>query len=300
LTGVNSDDEDFFTDVIYRCNQVFEGILKELYEVETQKPVTKNTTPYKIESYLEKQDRFKSRILKSFTTYRQDWRNPSTHDHKIDFNEQEAFIAISNVSAFCYVAISQMIYWHVEKQVKISDEKRFTFVEFDQLGPNLVYVLKTTYAAMQEKQSEGQVLAGPRALEEVFSGIISRVSFNAEVSTEYTVSSESRQYQIDVFVDHPKNKFAYEIKGYSDTPSLDKHYRGGVEHLARLVSEDIANFGILLLLPRDYVNLDADEFAFEVLKENSSILVVSLKANLTRNRPFCLSSSLRLRDASPP
>ena len=43
------------------------------------------------------------------TNYRQEWRNPSTHDYQLFFTEQEAFLAIVSVSAFVNILIDQMI-----------------------------------------------------------------------------------------------------------------------------------------------------------------------------------------------
>jgi hypothetical protein len=47
-------------------------------------------------------------VLSQFTRYRQEWRNPSTHDYRLDFDEDEALLAIVSVSAFAIVLVDQM------------------------------------------------------------------------------------------------------------------------------------------------------------------------------------------------
>ena len=51
---------------------------------------------------------FRQRVLSQFTNYRTEWRNPSTHDYQLDFDESEAFLAIVSVSAFACVLIDQI------------------------------------------------------------------------------------------------------------------------------------------------------------------------------------------------
>ena len=101
-------DDDLFNDAIYRTNQAFEGILKESYHVFTGKDVGK-LTPHKIEEHLLKENVFTTRVLDLFKNYRQQWRNPSTHDHRLVFGEDEALLAIVSVSAFAAILLDQII-----------------------------------------------------------------------------------------------------------------------------------------------------------------------------------------------
>jgi hypothetical protein len=100
-------DESAFTDAIYRTNQAFEGSIKEAYRVLASKD-PQDTTPYEIESYLLKHQVFRERVLSQFTNYRTQWRNPSTHDYSLDFDEDEAFLAIVSVSAFAKLLIDEI------------------------------------------------------------------------------------------------------------------------------------------------------------------------------------------------
>ncbi|WP_445493780.1 hypothetical protein [Pseudomonas sp. 8(2025)] len=105
--GQENGEDTAFTDSIYRTNQAFEGSVKEAYRVLAGKdPGRKN--PYEIENYLEKNSVFKPRVLSQLTTYRTEWRNPSTHDYKLNFDESEAFLAIVSVSAFSCLLLDQI------------------------------------------------------------------------------------------------------------------------------------------------------------------------------------------------
>lgn len=65
-------------------------------------------TPNNIESYLQQQNLLRPRVLAQFTNYRREWRNPSTHDYRLNFDEDEALLAIVTVAAFAIVLIDQI------------------------------------------------------------------------------------------------------------------------------------------------------------------------------------------------
>lgn len=105
--GQASNDDTAFTDVIYRTNQAFEGSVKEAYRILTGKDPDKKM-PFEIEQYLEDRQVFRARVLAQFTTYRKEWRNPSTHDYTLTFDESEAFLAIVSVAAFACLVLGQL------------------------------------------------------------------------------------------------------------------------------------------------------------------------------------------------
>jgi len=105
--GQADQDETAFTDAVYRTNQAFEGSVKEAYRVLAGKDPSKKR-PYDIEKYLDDHEVFRPRVLSQFTNYRTEWRNPSTHDYKLDFDESEAFLAIINISAFACLVLDQI------------------------------------------------------------------------------------------------------------------------------------------------------------------------------------------------
>jgi hypothetical protein len=101
------DDDQLFTDAIYRCNHAFEGSIKEAYRVLTGKDPHKKT-PADIELYLASGNLLRKKVLDQFTNYRKEWRNPSTHDHTVDFDEDEALLAIVSVTVFAIVLCDQI------------------------------------------------------------------------------------------------------------------------------------------------------------------------------------------------
>lgn len=101
-------DEHLYTDVIYRTNHAFEGILKEAYVCLADKS-SERLTPHDIEEYLLASSVLKGRVVDLLKNYRQNWRNPSTHDYQLFFSEQESFLAIVTVSALLSILLDQML-----------------------------------------------------------------------------------------------------------------------------------------------------------------------------------------------
>ncbi|MFF8799311.1 MULTISPECIES: hypothetical protein [unclassified Methylobacterium] len=105
--GQSDPDETLFTDVIFRCNQAFEGSIKEAYRVLAEKDPQK-VRPYEIEQFLASNNLLRKKVLDQFTNYRQEWRNPAAHDYTLDFDEDEALIAIVSVTVFAIVLTDQI------------------------------------------------------------------------------------------------------------------------------------------------------------------------------------------------
>jgi hypothetical protein len=101
-------DPDLFNDVIYRTNQAFEGMLKEAYAVLEDSDASR-LSPNEIEQHFLTTKRLTERVLVLFKNYRQQWRNPATHDHTLLFSEQEALLGIVSVSAFAVVLLDQIV-----------------------------------------------------------------------------------------------------------------------------------------------------------------------------------------------
>ena len=100
-------EEDAYTDCIYRTNQVYEGSLKEAFRILAEEPPSKKTL-FEIENYFSGKDGIRTRVLKQMTRYREEYRNPSTHDYKLDFDENEALLAILSVCAFAKLLVTKM------------------------------------------------------------------------------------------------------------------------------------------------------------------------------------------------
>ena len=94
--GSDTADDTAFTDAIYRANQAFEGSLKEAFRVVAAKDPEK-VRPFDIENFLQENSILRGRVLEQMSRYRPEWRNPSTHDYQLDFDEDEALLAIVSV-----------------------------------------------------------------------------------------------------------------------------------------------------------------------------------------------------------
>lgn len=105
--GQSEPDEALFTDVIFRCNQAFEGSIKEAYRVLAGRDPARER-PYDIEQFLSGSNLLRRKVLDQFTRYRQEWRNPAAHDYTLDFDEDEALLAIVTVTVFAIVLSDQI------------------------------------------------------------------------------------------------------------------------------------------------------------------------------------------------
>jgi len=102
-----SHDPDSCTDAIYRTNQAYEGSLKEAYRVLAAMDPS-GLSPFQIEQYLETHNAVRPRVLDQLIRYRHDYRNPSAHDYKLDFDEDEALLAILSVCGFACLLVNQI------------------------------------------------------------------------------------------------------------------------------------------------------------------------------------------------
>jgi HEPN domain-containing protein len=115
--GELENDEQFYTDVIYRTNQAYEGILKESFSILTGND-GKRKTPNEIEKHFKENDILRERVLELFTNYRQNWRNKSTHNHDLFFSYSEALLAIVSISSFIHVLLIQ-----IQEKISFNQEK---------------------------------------------------------------------------------------------------------------------------------------------------------------------------------
>ena len=169
IRAKKENDENLFTDVIYRANHAFEGILKEAYTILAEKDASKKT-PNEIEQYLTNHNVFKPRLMDLFKNYRTEWRNPSTHDYKLFFSEQEAFLAIVNVSAFVSILLDQII-----EKINYTAEKAKTESQVALIRKNIV-----NYDKMPLQQK----------LNELF------LSFSHDLITSQKANREIREYEV--------------------------------------------------------------------------------------------------------
>ncbi|MDT7848023.1 GxxExxY protein [Methylophilus sp. VKM B-3414] len=214
--GQEADEETAFTDAIYRTNQAFEGSIKEAYRVLAgQDPAKKR--PYDIESYLEQNNIFRSRVLSQLTTYRTEWRNPSAHDYKLDFDESEAFLAIVSVSAFACLLLDQ-----IAERLAFARSQAEADAQKDALAQNLAPTANSTllvYLAQllsqfcaihmqpptsSSKQTESQVIGA-------LHGFLASAAPDLEVKTEARLDPE-KSFRADLLVSRNGEVVVVELK----------------------------------------------------------------------------------------
>lgn len=116
--GQRDGDDTLFTDAIYRTNQAFEGSIKEAFRILAKKE-PENVRPYEIERYLQENNVLRPRVLAQLSHYRKEWRNPSTHDYRIAFDDDEALLAIVTVTVFAIVLTDQVLEYLSAEQARL-------------------------------------------------------------------------------------------------------------------------------------------------------------------------------------
>jgi hypothetical protein len=247
--GQDADDETAFADAIYRSNQAFEGSVKEAYRVLAgQDPAKKR--PFDIENYLELNNIFRSRVLSQLTTYRTEWRNPSAHDYKLDFDESEAFLAIVSVSAFACLLLDQIAeriaytksQAEAEAQKPALEASLAQTVNADLLVRltellNQFCAIHLPSASSTSKTTEPQVIGA-------LHGFLSSAAPELAVQTEARLDAD-RSFRADLLVSRGGERVVIELKrrlwrqNYANSVAQVEHYLliGGIKD------------GILLFLP---------------------------------------------------
>ena len=247
-----------YNDVIYRCNQAFEGSLKEAYRIITGKDPNK-LTPHKIEKYFEQNSVLKERVLTLFTNYRTEWRNKSTHDYKLYFSEHEAFLAIVSISAFINILFDQMIGKRAyDKEIteitsryveKMPVSQKSTLLDstidllkgFSEVIPGKVS--GTTIARITESEINGSLTA-----------YLKELGGDIHVYPEYFIELKGRNmnYRADFLLERSDDKLLIEVKNYRKVSK--SHLSDGSDQLSAYMAESGIENGILYIPP---VSLDS-------------------------------------------
>ncbi|MGR2663691.1 hypothetical protein ACUXVY_19065 [Chromobacterium haemolyticum] len=245
--GQKDEDQTAFTDAVYRTNQAFEGAIKEAYRVLTKKN-PENVRPYDIESHFSKSGTFRQRVLDQFTNYRKEWRNPSTHDYKLDFNESEAFLAIVSVTAFSCLLLDEIAQQLAhDKEVAavqvIADKVRNEINVIDgDLLTRTVEALKIYFLRHADQQVERGTAA--QWLGSV-SGFLASIIPDAIVTTDAPLGSDNLHVTADLLVESDNQRVIVEIKNRLNNRTY-KSVLNQVEHLMR--SSGISD-GVVFFLP---------------------------------------------------
>lgn len=264
--GQSERDDTAFTDAIYRTNQAFEGSIKEAYRVLAGRDPA-HVRPFDIENYLEKENIFRARVLAQFTNYRKDWRNPSTHDYKLDFDEGEAFLAIISVSAFACLLIDQisgqLAYLKANRETEVNKVKIRESVAKSgiELLDRVVTLLKE-FAKLRDSNSPHP--ASESQLIGALSGFFAAASPDLVVSVEVGLPLYPDR-SIDLVLSDGDARVAVEIKGrYSGGKEF-----AGVAQVESYMEISGISSGVLLF------DIDGEEFeSKELLSPHGRIVIV--------------------------
>ena len=219
LKGIEKKDENFFTDVVYRTNQAFEGSLRQSYIVLANKTEsqTKSKKTFDIEEYFNSNSIFNDRVLKLFENYRKEWRNESSHNHKLFFNQSEAFLAVINVSSYVYVLLNQIIeklaFLKQQEELKEQKEKKkaiaeiFNNKEFS-LRDKIVELIKeisVDNSQLSYETKEVEIIG-------MLNAFLESAASDITVNTQYKIELNGNSYRPDIYIEYKKEKIIIEIK----------------------------------------------------------------------------------------
>jgi hypothetical protein len=217
IKAKKEDTNSLYTDIIYRTNHAFEGILKEAYSILTKEDSSKKTT-YDIENYFSNNSILKSRVADLFKNYRKEWRNPSTHDYKLFFTEQESFLAIVSVSAFVKILIDQMIEKiSSDDEIEITSSKVIEIKDKITNYKDLSLLDKCTALLLQfGKQFKKTDIEIENFIEYQFlgmiTGFIKTIEPDFDIETEPLIKNEFANARPDILISYGNEKIIIEIK----------------------------------------------------------------------------------------
>lgn len=265
--GQSQADETAFTDAIYRTNQAFEGSAKEAYRVLAEKNPDK-IRPFDIEQYLAEHGIFRERVLTQFKNYRTAWRNPSTHDHTITFDEAEAFLAIVSISAFTKLLVDEIAeklsFLAAKDEVTIK-EKEIDANLSDPTINRVVDALKKFARHYSEKksipiESEAQLMGA-------LSGFFSAVLPDLEVTTGRILRTD-KSYYTDIIASKGSEELIIELKRNYNHSSLN----AGLQQLVNYMRAANTNKSVLFFYSGKSNDYEVD--TYDELVPDQTIMVV--------------------------
>ena len=245
ITSRRERDERLCNDVIYRTNQAFEGALKEAYTRLTGNAPHKKT-PHQIEVYFQDNKVLHQRVLDLFTNYRENWRNPSTHDHVLTFSDSEAFLAIINISAFAAVLMDQIIEAAETKKERDAVDKRRAEIA-KRLGDgqsqsvyDRLLLLMQAFNEELQTQQPGKDLTEAQILGRL-TGFILELNKDLTIEREALVAGGS-SYRADLLVESQDERVLIEIQRSARNR---RGFASAKHQLARYLEVADANAAIL-------------------------------------------------------
>jgi hypothetical protein len=286
--AIETEDEHLFTDVIYRTNHSYEGILKEAFEILTTSKAG-NKTPYDIESYFLTHSLLNERVIELLKNYRQEWRNPSTHDYNLFFTYNEAFLAIMSISSFLHVFMNQIVeklYYEKEKEaIKSELTKIKKGIENDYNKLDFIDKVKSIFIAFAKRNLNKSIeeLRVSRFETEILgslTGYIETLDRKIKIEAEPIIKTDNRRLHPDLILEQSKEKLLVELKiSRRDRPFLMNRQIFEDQLLSYLIHTQI-NQGILFILPNEMTEQDEYEVETKELnigKDKIKIMTIYLK-----------------------
>ena len=247
LTRARTGDADACNDVIYRANQAFEGVLKEAYSVITDSDGGKRS-PHEIEQYFTKEKKLPKRVMTLFTNYRHDWRNPSTHDHRLVFRDDECVLAIVSVSAFALVLLDQIVETvnFRRQREKTKTEREILVGELGTVaGAPLIEGVASLLRTFGEAEDTSHLVRTEAELIGRICGFIVGIAPDLRVTPDEELSDGQR---VDLVIRRGDDAVVVEVRrGARSTRLLE----GGLAQLNRYLSVGKIDGGVLYVAPYD-------------------------------------------------
>ncbi len=254
--GQGEGDSTAFLDCVYRANQAFEGSVKEGYRVLAGKNPSKKTL-FEIESFLESKSILSERVLQQFTRYRKEWRNPSTHDYTLEFDESEALLALVSVSAFCYVLLDQVaaelgytrVVSNKSEWIETIEKRQGSLPLPEKALQGRLVDLLIDFAESPALTSLAVGTVMMRAPEAMFTGALAGFLESAEpgfkIEAEARLEHGNYRYRPDILVSDGKTSVVIEVKGLASQAAVDD----GIQQVKKYLEVETIDAGILFLFP---------------------------------------------------
>ena len=226
--GKKENDEQFFTDVIYRTNQAFEGCSRQGYMILANKTEeqAQNIKAYQIEKYFIENNIFNDRVLPQFKNYRDNWRNESAHNFKLFFNEEEAYFAILNVLSYAYVLFNQMtikLGSEVEleklkkaevrlKKIKGQLKKRGLSLKEKIVKLIQLFDEENEFSGTKDNGTTGYFISEGEVIGMLAVYLREMTNNEIAIQVEKRIDTKTRRFIIDIFIEHEDEILILELK----------------------------------------------------------------------------------------
>lgn len=273
--GKKDNDDQYFTDVVYRTNQAFEGCSRQAYMILAGKSEqqAQNIKAFQIEKFFIYEEILNDRVLPQFKNYRDNWRNESAHNFKLFFNEEEAYFALLNVSSYAYVLFNQMIsklVFEIEKEKLRTKEINLKKIKgrLKKTGLSLREKVIMLIEQFDKDNKIGITSSGKTSGEFIseieivgmlaaYFGEVSDNNLKVEIEKRLNIK---KSFRADIFVEYQGEKLIIEIKRFLHHLNADSF----IEQVSYYLDEIESVEGIVYspTSTKKYIELKRNDFEF--------------------------------------